>query len=177
VSSASSLVCFQEAKSKYRYCGRETVGTWTSLSGTKSEEAVRHPGFRRHCGCTFTSLAHTMTQPEHQQNETSPPPSPPPTPMEEKTCRICLDGADPDLGRLFRPCLCKGTISVRTCTTCRLSHTHADLNDSTCMSSASNAGGRARRIAPRSFNAHSVATSTTSCAPRRSASPREYYRP
>ncbi|KAJ3475960.1 hypothetical protein NLI96_g11486 [Meripilus lineatus] len=30
---------------------------------------------------------------------------------EEKQCRICLDGEDPDLGRLIRPCLCKGSIS------------------------------------------------------------------
>lgn len=26
-------------------------------------------------------------------------------------CRICLDGPDPDLGRLIRPCLCSGTVS------------------------------------------------------------------
>lgn len=33
---------------------------------------------------------------------------------EEKQCRICLDGADaePQLGKLIRPCLCKGSISV-----------------------------------------------------------------
>jgi len=30
---------------------------------------------------------------------------------EEKTCRICLDGEDPEMGRLIRPCLCRGTIS------------------------------------------------------------------
>ncbi|THV07703.1 hypothetical protein K435DRAFT_848112 [Dendrothele bispora CBS 962.96] len=31
----------------------------------------------------------------------------------EKQCRICLDGVDaePELGRLIRPCLCKGSIS------------------------------------------------------------------
>ncbi|KAI0778295.1 zf-C3HC4-domain-containing protein [Trametes elegans] len=28
-----------------------------------------------------------------------------------KQCRICLDGEDPELGRLIRPCLCKGSIS------------------------------------------------------------------
>jgi hypothetical protein len=28
-------------------------------------------------------------------------------------CRICLDGPDPALGRLIRPCLCSGTVSVR----------------------------------------------------------------
>ena len=27
-------------------------------------------------------------------------------------CRICLDGPDPDMGRLIRPCLCRGSISV-----------------------------------------------------------------
>ena len=27
-------------------------------------------------------------------------------------CRICLDGEDPELGRLIRPCLCKGSVSV-----------------------------------------------------------------
>ncbi|VDB86482.1 unnamed protein product [Peniophora sp. CBMAI 1063] len=26
-------------------------------------------------------------------------------------CRICLDGPDPELGRLIRPCLCRGSIS------------------------------------------------------------------
>lgn len=26
-------------------------------------------------------------------------------------CRICLDGPDPSLGRLIRPCLCSGTVS------------------------------------------------------------------
>jgi len=33
---------------------------------------------------------------------------------DEKQCRICLDGAnaEPELGRLIRPCLCKGSISV-----------------------------------------------------------------
>ncbi|RPD55843.1 zf-C3HC4-domain-containing protein [Lentinus tigrinus ALCF2SS1-7] len=30
---------------------------------------------------------------------------------ETKQCRICLDGEDPELGRLIRPCLCKGSIS------------------------------------------------------------------
>jgi len=33
---------------------------------------------------------------------------------QEKQCRICLDGLDAEreLGRLIRPCLCKGSISV-----------------------------------------------------------------
>jgi len=35
-------------------------------------------------------------------------------PSEEKQCRICLDGpeSEQELGRLIRPCLCKGSISV-----------------------------------------------------------------
>ncbi|KAI1788776.1 hypothetical protein LXA43DRAFT_1023954 [Ganoderma leucocontextum] len=32
-------------------------------------------------------------------------------PEDTKQCRICLDGEDPQLGRLIRPCLCKGSIS------------------------------------------------------------------
>ncbi|KAI0328483.1 zf-C3HC4-domain-containing protein [Cubamyces sp. BRFM 1775] len=32
-------------------------------------------------------------------------------PEDSKQCRICLDGEDPDLGRLIRPCMCKGSIS------------------------------------------------------------------
>ncbi|OCH96058.1 zf-C3HC4-domain-containing protein [Obba rivulosa] len=31
--------------------------------------------------------------------------------QDEKQCRICLDGEAPELGRLIRPCLCKGSIS------------------------------------------------------------------
>ncbi|ETW87406.1 hypothetical protein HETIRDRAFT_469399 [Heterobasidion irregulare TC 32-1] len=30
---------------------------------------------------------------------------------DERQCRICLDGTDDTLGRLIRPCLCKGSIS------------------------------------------------------------------
>ncbi|KAI0825022.1 zf-C3HC4-domain-containing protein [Trametes gibbosa] len=30
---------------------------------------------------------------------------------DTKQCRICLDGEAPELGRLIRPCLCKGSIS------------------------------------------------------------------
>ncbi|KAI0815068.1 zf-C3HC4-domain-containing protein [Irpex lacteus] len=35
----------------------------------------------------------------------------PQTPSDERQCRICLDGEDPELGRLIRPCLCKGSVS------------------------------------------------------------------
>ncbi|KAF8481258.1 hypothetical protein DFH94DRAFT_739031 [Russula ochroleuca] len=31
--------------------------------------------------------------------------------QQQPQCRICLDGPDPDLGRLIRPCLCSGTVS------------------------------------------------------------------
>ena len=31
---------------------------------------------------------------------------------DAKQCRICLDGEDPELGRLIRPCLCRGSITV-----------------------------------------------------------------
>lgn len=34
--------------------------------------------------------------------------------QQQPQCRICLDGPDPDLGRLIRPCLCSGTVSVST---------------------------------------------------------------
>lgn len=36
----------------------------------------------------------------------------PSTPQQDlPQCRICLDGEDPELGRLIRPCLCKGSVS------------------------------------------------------------------
>ena len=34
------------------------------------------------------------------------------TAEDAKQCRICFEGEDPQLGRLIRPCLCKGSISV-----------------------------------------------------------------
>jgi len=36
--------------------------------------------------------------------------------QQQPQCRICLDGPDPELGRLIRPCLCSGTVSVSTAT-------------------------------------------------------------
>lgn len=37
---------------------------------------------------------------------------PTPAPPEERTCRICFDGEEDDeTGRLFSPCLCRGTVS------------------------------------------------------------------
>jgi len=42
------------------------------------------------------------------------------TQADDKQCRICLDGpeAEFELGRLIRPCLCKGSISVRSIPGC-----------------------------------------------------------
>ncbi|TCD69901.1 hypothetical protein EIP91_005725 [Steccherinum ochraceum] len=50
---------------------------------------------------------------EHTEHPgTVPSPNSPSTPSpEEKQCRICLDGEDQELGRLIRPCLCKGSMS------------------------------------------------------------------
>lgn len=52
--------------------------------------------------------------PEPEVPPPPPPPAQPEEPAGEKQCRICLDGDDPELGRLIRPCLCKGSVSVRS---------------------------------------------------------------
>jgi E3 ubiquitin-protein ligase DOA10 len=39
------------------------------------------------------------------------------TTPDERQCRICLDGEDQELGRLIRPCLCKGSVSVSSIST------------------------------------------------------------
>jgi hypothetical protein len=33
--------------------------------------------------------------------------------IDMRQCRICLGGPDEELGRLIKPCLCKGSIKVR----------------------------------------------------------------
>ena len=33
-------------------------------------------------------------------------------PNDPPQCRVCFDGPDQELGRLIRPCLCRGSISV-----------------------------------------------------------------
>lgn len=50
-----------------------------------------------------------MSGQHHSSPETQPE-----KPQPEKQCRICYDSdeSDPSLGRLFKPCLCAGTISV-----------------------------------------------------------------
>ena len=66
----------------------------------------------------------TETMPGFLRMDTDPPahptntteqgadPQPPNEHSETAQCRICLDGPDPELGRLIRPCLCRGSISV-----------------------------------------------------------------
>jgi len=34
--------------------------------------------------------------------------------IDMRQCRICLGGPDEELGRLIKPCLCKGSIKVRS---------------------------------------------------------------
>lgn len=34
---------------------------------------------------------------------------------DERMCRICFDGPDEELGKLFSPCLCRGTVSSAFC--------------------------------------------------------------
>lgn len=34
----------------------------------------------------------------------------PRVPQDERLCRICFDGEDEELGKLFSPCLCRGTV-------------------------------------------------------------------
>lgn len=34
----------------------------------------------------------------------------PRVPQDDRLCRICFDGEDEELGKLFSPCLCRGTV-------------------------------------------------------------------
>lgn len=54
-----------------------------------------------------------IPEPDTRHDET-----PLPQDNDEPQCRICLDGEDPELGRLIRPCLCKGSVSVSCVTRC-----------------------------------------------------------
>lgn len=58
------------------------------------DEAVENDGERRD----------TPAEPE-------PEPAPDANPADERMCRICFDGEDEELGRLFSPCQCRGTVS------------------------------------------------------------------
>lgn len=78
-------------------------------------------------------------------------------------CRICFDGPDQELGRLIRPCLCKGSISVCLRTDCHQSHAvypHPLFPLSMSMSSACRNGGPPPLPGTHSGSARSVATAT-----------------
>jgi hypothetical protein len=78
-------------------------------------------------------------------------------------CRICFDGPDQELGRLIRPCLCKGSISVGLRTDCHQSHAvypHPLFPLSMSMSSACRNGGPPPLPETHSGSARSVATAT-----------------
>lgn len=77
---------------------------------------------------------------------------------QEKQCRICLDGgeAERELGRLIRPCLCKGSISVRMTKLWKFA-THQALH-SMFMSNASTDGARHHRLTAHSLRVHSAIT-------------------
>jgi len=92
--------------------------------------------------------------------------------QHQPQCRICLDGPDPDLGRLIRPCLCSGTVSVGQAFPSPLRiHTEAlpSLN-STYISPASSDGGIPPPMPRPSSFVPSVATVIALLAPRSLAS-------
>ncbi len=90
-------------------------------------------------------------------------------------CRICLDGPDPDLGRLIRPCLCSGTVSVGQAFP-PLSRTRTQaviilfLSNSTYTSPVSSGGGTPLPMRRPSSSVRSVATIIALLAQRSSAS-------
>jgi hypothetical protein len=87
------------------------------------------------------------------------------TQPDEKQCRICLDGpeAEFELGRLIRPCLCKGSISVAFHFVCMARLTVKLIwPGSLCMSSASNDGETNRLLQKLSTHARNAITITTS---------------
>jgi len=81
-------------------------------------------------------------------------------------CRICLDGPDQELGRLIRPCLCKGSISVCVRTDCHQSQAVYPLSAlpplSTSMSSVYRSGGLLPPLGTHSGYALSATTATIS---------------
>ena len=101
-------------------------------------------------------------------------------------CRICLDGPDPDLGRLIRPCLCSGTVSVRANVLLRLlrcarAKTHLVISlferNSTYTSLVFSDGGTPRQTPRPSSSVRNVTTVIALLAPRLSASPPTQVRP
>ena len=107
--------------------------------------------------------------------------------QQQPQCRICLDGPDPDLGRLIRPCLCSGTVSVRqtfpypSCTIAltELSHRSQTLSEccSTYTSHVSNVGGTRPPMPLPFLFAHNATTAIALLAPRSWASRPTQVRP
>ena len=60
-------------------------------------------------GTFFPTVSMSSMKRENNTNEESTGNDPSRGPAQ---CRICFDGPDQELGRLIRPCLCKGSISV-----------------------------------------------------------------
>ena len=84
---------------------------------------------------------------------------------DAKQCRICLEGEDPQLGRLIRPCLCKGSISVSICLSLlRAFYGSCDRGCSMCTSSVCSGGGTLRPTRAHSTHVHSAGTGTISLA-------------
>ena len=86
-------------------------------------------------------------------------------------CRICLDGPDPALGRLIRPCLCSGTVSVRHAPPPphSIATNYLYLTISMYTSLAFNAGGPLLPTLQPFLFVRSATTVTVSPAPRLSA--------
>jgi hypothetical protein len=88
-------------------------------------------------------------------------------PPPDKQCRICLDGPDDALGRLIRPCLCRGSISVSN--TPAAPPALLDSLSSTSTYGVCIAGERHPPRAPRSSSVPSATTAITLLGPERSA--------
>lgn len=108
--------------------------------------------------------------------------------QQQPQCRICLDGPDPDLGRLIRPCLCSGTVSVRQtfpCPSCTIALTelssHRSLNVFRCCSMytshVSSVGGTRPPMPLPSLFVHNATIVTALLAPRLLASRPTQVRP
>lgn len=78
----------------------ETERDLASLKREKSTSAIPPPK-----ATTLPTAA-----PGQADDSNQPDPAKVDTNDEEKTCRICFEGEDPELGRLFTPCRCKGTV-------------------------------------------------------------------
>lgn len=98
--------------------GAERVGEDRRGSSGSEEE---DDAVREMLGASGTSLAEPVVEedltPNGEPHDHAPPDVPEAeaalggAPKEEKMCRICFDGEDEELGRLFSPCQCRGTVS------------------------------------------------------------------